>query len=211
MDSQKEYWNEVFELVSHKAPHYDLWLDKYENVLSKSKDTPILDLGCGFGNDTLYLKERGYEVISCDISEKALYRLSNYIKDLKVKCFDLKDGLPFQDSCAKVIISDLSLHYFTWKETEKVLKEIDRVLMEDGVLLCRVNSTKDTNYGAGKGIVVEENYYNIDGRYKRFFNETQLRELFKHWEIQYINESVLNRYKLSKVVWEISVRKLKCL
>jgi hypothetical protein len=50
------------------------------------------------------------------------------------------------------MIADLSLHYFSWDETKKIVNEIKRVLKEDGFLLVRVNSVNDTNYGAGKGI-----------------------------------------------------------
>lgn len=207
MNLQKNYWDNLYESKLNEPPNYDLWLDKYESILIKSKDTPIIDLGCGFGNNTLYLKERSYEVVSCDFSEKVLKKLSTFIDNLTTKCFDLKDGLPFQDNYTKMIISDLSLHYFTWDDTKKILKEIERVLKTDGVLLCRVNSTNDINYGAGKGIKLEENFYDINGNLKRFFNEEQLKDLFKDWEIQYINETQLNRYHLSKIAWELLVKK----
>jgi SAM-dependent methyltransferase len=207
MNTQKNYWNKIYESLGDRKIQYDLWLDKYEDMLIKSKDIPVIDLGCGFGNDTLYLKERGYEVVSCDFSEEALGRLSNFIDNLTVKCFDMKDGLPFEDNFAKIIISDLSLHYFSWRDTQKILEEIDRVLMSDGVLLCRVNSTKDVNYGAGQGIKIEEYYYDIDGNLKRFFNEEQLRELFKAWNVKYINECEINRYKNRKTLWEIAIEK----
>lgn len=208
MDQQKDIWNKIYDGVLNKNPTYDFWLDKYEKELTKSKNIPIIDLGCGSGNDTLYLIERGYEVISCDFSEKALEKLSHYTNNLNVKCFDFKDGLPFENNSAKVIISDLSLHYFTWSETQSTLKEINRVLMKEGLLLCRVNSTNDENYGAGAGLSIEENYYNIEGKLKRFFNEKQLRELFKEWKIEYINENEINRYKKAKIAWEIAVKKL---
>ena len=63
------------------------------------------------------------------------------------------------------------------------------------------------NHGAGQGIKIEENFYDIDGNLKRFFNEEQLRELFKNWNIKYINECEMNRYKDSKILWEISIGK----
>lgn len=207
MNVQRNYWDKVYKSLGDKKIRYDLWLDKYENILIKSRDIPIIDLGCGFGNDTLYLNEKGYEVVSCDFSAEALQRLNRFFDNLIIKCFDMKEGLPFEDNYAKIIIADLSLHYFTWNETKKILKEIDRVLMQDGVLLCRVNSTKDVNYGSGKGIKIEENYYNIDGKLKRFFNEAQLKELFEGWDIKYINEAAVNRYNASKVLWEISILK----
>ncbi|GLC29070.1 class I SAM-dependent methyltransferase [Clostridium omnivorum] len=208
MDQQKDIWNKIYDGVLNKMPTYDLWLDKYEKELMKSKDIPIIDLGCGSGNDTLYLIERGYEVISCDFSEEALEKLSHYTNNLNIKCFDFKDGLPFENNSTQVIISDLSLHYFTWNETQSILREINRVLMKEGLFLCRVNSTNDENYGAGEGLSIEENYYNIEGKLKRFFNEKQLRELFKEWKIEYINENEINRYKKVKIAWEIAVKKL---
>jgi hypothetical protein len=45
-------------------------------------------------------------------------------------------------------------------EFTKILKEISRVLMKDGILLCRVNSINDRNYGAGQGIEIEESEIN---------------------------------------------------
>lgn len=208
MNFQKQFWNDLFRSKENKKPQYDLWLDKYKDILSKSKDIPIIDLGCGFGNDTLYLKERGYDVISCDFSEEALKALGNFMDNLNVKCFDLQDGLPFENDSARVIISDLSLHYFSWNDTKKILNEIKRVLMKDGMLLCRVNSSNDINYGAGQGIEIEENFYDINGKLKRFFNEVQLRKIFEDWDVQYIKESEIHRYKSHKIAWEISIRKV---
>ena len=40
------------------------------------------------------------------------------------------------------------------------------------------------NYGAGQGVKVEENYYDIDGHMKRFFTQGALVELFHGWEIE---------------------------
>lgn len=58
---------------------YDLWLDEYKNILQENKDNEILDLGCGIGADTLYLLERGYNVLSCDFSVEALKSIENNI------------------------------------------------------------------------------------------------------------------------------------
>jgi hypothetical protein len=108
----------------------------------------------------------------------------------------------------RVIISDLSLHYFYWSETKNILSEIERVLTYDGIFFCRVNSTKDINYGAGEGTKLEENYYNVNGRLKRFFDRENLNELFKEWEIVNMDECEMTRYKNKKIVWEIAARKI---
>lgn len=208
MTDPRVYWNKQYITSDNKKVTYDLWLDKYEHILNASKDTPIIDLGCGLGNDTMYLYERNYNIISCDYSEEALKRLELFMDDPVTKLFDMKDGLPFESESAKVIIADLSLHYFSWSETRKILSEIKRVLEEDGFLLLRVNSVKDTNYGAGKGITIEKNYYNIDGNLKRFFDKEQLETLFKDWDVEYINEYEMNRYTNSKMLWEMAVKKV---
>ncbi len=138
MSSQNKYWNELYQHQGNEKPAYDLWLDKYAAILAESKSIPIIDLGCGFGNDTLYLHERGYSVISCDFSREALKRLEYFIDKPVTLLFDMKERLPFENQSAKIVIADLSLHYFSWQETLEIVAEIKRVLKKDGYLLARV-------------------------------------------------------------------------
>jgi SAM-dependent methyltransferase len=207
MGSAHEYWNGLYAGRGNIKPVYDLWLEKYAGILRESLDTPIIDLGCGFGNDTLYLSERGYPVISCDFSGEALKRLAFFIEKPVTKLFDMTEGLPFADGSAKVMIADLSLHYFSWLKTREIVDDIKRVLVKDGFLLLRVNSVRDTNYGAGKGAVIEENFYCLDGNYKRFFDRKQLNSLFVEWAVEHCSEYAMNRYEDSKILWELAVRK----
>lgn len=205
MIMQKDHWNNEFEKYESKKPKYDLWLDKYADILEQSKDTPIIDLGCGLGSDSLYLLERGYKVISCDVSDVALERVKVNVSGSQTMLVDMLEGLPFHDLTAKVIVADLSLHYFCWKDTVKIIGEIKRVLVSGGYLFCRVNSTKDINHGAGQGNVIEENYYATEGNMKRFFDREQIEKLFDEWECRHIDEHQMNRYKLPKILWEIAV------
>jgi len=175
--------------------------------LEASSEVPIIDLGCGFGNDTLYLSERGYEVISCDYAIESLKIIEEFVPNPNTRLFNILDGLPFPDKSAKVVIADLSIHYFTWEDTNRVVRDIFRVLENGGYLLCRVNSTKDSNYGAGKGTYIEKNYYNIEGKLKRYFDKEQLELLFGAWGIDHLEEYTMNRYSKPKVVWELAVKK----
>jgi ubiquinone/menaquinone biosynthesis C-methylase UbiE len=208
--NQVSEWNEIFLNCGDEKPKYDDWLNKFENALSSSKNKDIIDLGCGFGNDTLYLSERGYTVISCDYSIEALNRLDKFIKEPKKKLFNMLEGLPFEDNSASVLISDLSLHYFSWEDTKRIVNEISRVLENRGYLICRLNSTKDYNFGAGMGVSIEQDYYNVGGKLKRFFNKSTLESLFQDsWLIHYIKECEMHRYKEIKIVWELLVENRK--
>jgi hypothetical protein len=76
-----------------------------------------------------------------------------------------------------------------------------------GHLLCRVNSVRDTNHGAGQGRRIEKNYFEVQGRLKRFFNSDCLEELFRDWSIENMNETTLYRNGKEKILWELAVRK----
>ncbi len=203
----KEYWNNVYDTIDINKRKGDVWLEKHNELLLESIDVPILDIGCGLGNDTLYLIDRGYDVISCDFSKVALSKLVLLNNRVKTKCIDINDKLPFKNSSTKIIISDLSLHYFSWFDTTNILLEFSRVLDDQGKLFCRVNSTNDFNHGAGKGIELEKNFYENNGKTKRFFDEIHIRELFKDWNIMYINETQISRYKYDKIAWEVIISK----
>ncbi len=188
-------------------PVYDLWLDKHAGILEASRNRPILDLGCGLGNDSLCLTERGFQVVSCDISEAAVAAVKKHVPNARCMAFDMLEGIPFEDDSFSVVIADLCLHYYKWEDTVRIVRDIRRMLMNGGVLLCRVNSVNDINYGAGQGEVVEENYYRVNGKMKRFFDLKQIQALFTGWGLLYVREERLDRFGLPKMLWEAAARK----
>ncbi len=202
-------WNRTFSKYDFRPLVYDDWLDKFSPLLEKSRSEAIIDLGCGTGNDTLYLKKRGFKVISCDFSAEALKRLDHFIENPEKKLFDMRERFPFPDNYARIIISDLSLHYFSRAETGRIIGELSRVLENRGILICRINSTNDINHGAGQGEKIEENFYSFNGSLKRFFDKDEIEYFFRDWNIGYINECVMLRYKLKKIVWEFTAENNK--
>ncbi len=190
-----------------KRPVYDDWLNKYSEIFDASRNTPIIDLGCGFGNNTLYLHEQGYHVISCDFAEAALRRLSHFIPNPITQLFDLRGRFPFRDDAAKIVVADLCLHYFSKAETMGIIAEVRRILRNGGWLFSRVNSVKDIHYGAGEGTAIESFYYEQNGARKRFFDESSLRAFFAGWKINALHECEMSRYKKPKIVWELAAQK----
>ena len=203
-----KYWNKVHENYSRDDITYYDWLKEFTSII-KECHTPILDLGCGSGNNTLFLTNNNKKVIACDLSENAIKNIKkNFPEIMDAKCLNMLEGLPFPDNSFEVIIADLSLHYFTREDTMKVLKDLDRILKKDGHIMIRVNSINDINHGAGQGKEIEHHLYETeDGRLKRFFDEEDIKEFFHEFQIEYMKEEVMTRYKLEKKLYRICLKK----
>ena len=187
-----ERWNIEYKDFERSKIKYEDWLELFQRVIENCL-TPIIDLGCGKGKDTLYLIERGKTVIPCDYSISAIQAIQkNFPEVERAECFDMTRGLPFGDNFTDLIICNLSLHYFTEKTTFEVLEEIKRVLKPGGIILFRVNSIRDVNYGAGEGKEIEPHLYETsDGRYKRFFDQEDIERFFADWKELYIHEEAV--------------------
>ena len=203
-----KYWNTIHQEMDRENIKVDDWLDDFSGIINAC-ETPVLDLGCGSGNDTLYLINHGKRVISCDQSTNAIKNIKkNFPEVLDTRCFDMLDGMPFDDNSFELIIADLCLHYFREKDTFALLNEINRILSTNGHLIFRVNSINDVNHGAGEGLEVEHHLYETsDKRLKRFFDEEDIRRFFKVFEIEYLREEIMTRYKLEKRLYRGVVRK----
>lgn len=211
-NNYKEVWNELhkqFKEDTNYVLHYDDWLERFDNIIADC-DTEIIDLGCGVtGNNTVYLIEHGKKVVSCDFAEEALKVIEENIKDARTLLFDMLDGLPFDDNSRDLIIADLSLHYFSDKETKGIVSEIKRVLKPGGNLLFRVNSTNSTEYKKLKSNNTEEiekNFFYANNMKKRFFDKEDLEKYFKDFSFEYVSEENMTRWNPDKIVWECAVK-----
>lgn len=188
----------------------DLWLERWIGLITHRTLNPaILELGCGSGRDTVYLAQHGFTRITVtDLSVDALAECARLVPAADIVCHDLRQPLPFADDSFDVVIASLCLHYFDWQRTEAIVDEIRRCLVDDGVLLCRVNSTRDVNYGAVGHREIAPRYYDVDGRTKRFFAREDIDALFgRGWERIAVEEKEIDRYEKRKAVWEIVLGK----
>lgn len=198
----KNKWNSVFKNIERdKIIKYDNWLELFKDKIDACI-TPIIDLGCGSGTDTLYLLQKGKRVIPCDYCENAIESIKKNLPQIEeIECFDMRDGLPFKDNFTNIVIADLSLHYFSEETTFYILEEIRRVLKPNGILIFRVNSTKDNNFMPNDKIEVEPNFYETSVGYKRFFAKEDINRFFVNWNKVYLNEETMERYGHEKVLW----------
>lgn len=206
-----EYWNNLYQKDYDRSKvQVDDWMWIFDKTIKEARG-PVIDLGCGDGNDTIYLLNKGKEVVPCDGSINAVLNMRRNFPEVKdAICFDMLNVFPFANSSIDLMVADLSLHYFTREDTLRILREIRRVLANRGHLLLRVNSMNDINHGAGQGLEIEPHLYMTeDGRYKRFFDSKDVYDIFNVFDIKYIREETMKRYKLEKKTFVVDAKNIK--
>ncbi len=112
MASAREEWDRIFSRLDHDPGGEDAWLERWRPLFEANRNAPILDLGCGAGDDARSLTRWGLEVVAADFSEKALRATRRRAPRAETKNVDLTRGLSFPNDHFAVIIASLSLHYF---------------------------------------------------------------------------------------------------
>ena len=182
----------------------DAWILAYADRIRvrTAGAQPILELGCGGGRDTVHLAALG-RVVALDIGHAGLIACRRWVPHAGLVRGDLRRGLPFRADRFPVVIASLCLHYFPWSTTQYLVTEIHRVIAPGGMLIVRVNSTKDTNYGAEGHPAIAPHLYRVKGKPKRFFDRESLLALFTGWQIDAIAERPIMRYETRKWIWEL--------
>lgn len=171
-------------------------------IQKKSAGGRVLELGCGNGRDTVDLLAAGCKVTAMDISRENLAECAVAAPKADILQMDIGKPLPFAKDSASVIIASLSLHYFSWAVTLQISSEIKRCFKNGGLLLTRFNSLNDRQHGSTSTLEIEPNFYNVGTGTKRFFDESSVRLFLQGWDIQFLQENVIDRYKKPKYVWE---------
>ena len=208
--SDKKYWDEIYYSnlkESEKDFLNDIWMEKYNDIICNINNKNAIDLGCGLGQDSIWLFERGFNVISCDFSEKATNKFKAMYPNANIMNFDIVDGLPFESNSVGLINANLSIHYFDMKNTMSIFNEIYRVLKPNGLFIGRVNSDKNETYIKETTKKIEDNFYYDYDRYYRLFNKEQFDILTKDWNVISLNENITVRLDRKKALWEFVLKK----
>jgi len=108
----------------------------------------ILDAGCGFGRNLIYLLRHGYEVWGVDSDPQAIEgvrRLAAQLAPmLPADNFRLEniETMSFPSGLADLVLSSAVLHFARDDDHfQAMLRETWRVLKPDGLLFCRLASS----------------------------------------------------------------------
>jgi SAM-dependent methyltransferase len=107
----------------------------------------VLDAGCGYGRNLVYLLREGCEVFALDLDEQGVEHVRRMAASLgagnPAEHFQVGaiEQMPFPDSFADVVICSAVLHFARDEEHFRaMLMELWRVLRPGGMLFCRLGS-----------------------------------------------------------------------
>ena len=202
LQAQRNYWNSAFVEAKTIPTAQSHWLRILTRQSSVHLRGTVLEIGCGRGYDTRYLLDTGCHVTCLDLSWNALQQVATISPTLDLVNATLPNPLPFRAASFAFAVAGLSLHYFLWRDTRRIVQEIARVLKPNGTLIFRVNSTEDVLHGAGRGEEIEPNLFLYQGRYKRFFSETMCHDLFDDaWQMERLLPWIETRSESRKPTW----------
>ncbi len=154
---------------------YDPWLNRWISLIDERSDgVPVLEIGCGHGHDTATLSSAGLEVVAFDLSPLCVAAARLHAPRARIAVMDVRTQYPDDARGLGVVVASLSLHYFSWSQTVKIVDQIRACLRVGGIFLCRLNSTEDRNFGAGKGREIEKNFYEVNGHRSGFSTQHPL-------------------------------------
>lgn len=128
------------------------------------KGGKALDLGSGAGNDTRYLQERGYSVISVDSSSK----VKEYVPDAVISTFE---EYPFPKNEFVIVNAQFALPFCSPEKINNVVTSIKASLIPGGVFVGQFFGPEDSWSGNP-----EMNFQTKD-QVKNFFSDFELLKL----------------------------------
>ncbi len=131
--SAKHYWAKKVIMIERVNP----FAKKVVKYLTEGKSA--LDLGCGYGTDTIYFARKGMRMTALDFSKASVESVKQkaknaHIHSIKILQHDLSKKLPFPDRSFDAVYAHLSIHYFDDATTRRIIAEIKRVLKPNGLL-----------------------------------------------------------------------------
>lgn len=183
-----DYYNQNAKLYFNQTIEADL-KENYDKFLSKiSKESYILDFGCGSGRDSKYFIEHGYQVKAMDGSIEMCKLASQYIgqEAICMKFDELKE-----ENTYDAIWACSSILHVEKEALPDVLNKMVRALKPNGIIY--------TAFKKGEGFQVNE------GKYYNFLTKEELEKVLQKVKekvniIEYF-ETLSSTKKTEKVVW----------
>ncbi len=188
-----EYWNGYYSKNLAVTTPSPFALFVYENYLTKN--STLLELGCGNGRDSLFFHSNGIKITAVDASNVAINELQKLrLPDANFICGNFVDSKIIYSQKYNFCYARFSLHAITEAQENILLNNVAQVLNQDktgggGKFFIEVRSVNDELYG--KGEPVGKNSFIYNSHFRRFIDKKELENnlIAKNFRIDYSEES----------------------
>ncbi len=151
----------------------------------------ILDLGCGIGRHSILFKQKGFNTYAMDLSQDAINKASSWAKNLNLQIdfkVDNMTNLPYDNEMMDAIFAYYVISHTDTKGVVQILKEIRRVLKNQGEVYLTFGSKDSWGYKSNWPCVDENTKIRLedgpDNNVPHFFADRELiYDLFGGFEI----------------------------
>ena len=192
-------WNELFLNEKFIAilpqPEVYKFVMKLEGIFPE-RPLSLWDFCCGAGRHTILISQMGHRVYGSDVSKNGISHTQKWVENIGLKV-ELKVSdmtvCPFNNIKFHGVICWDSLHHNTIENIRKATNVVYDSLIIGGMFMVTLLSTKGGAYGEGneieKNTFVRENWSEA-GVPHHYFDEQEIRALFKQWKIVVLVEQV---------------------
>ncbi len=189
-DRDRNYWNEYYKNIGDKLAQPSSFAVEVESKLSKN--SRIMELGCGNGRDSLFFLSKGHSVVAVDGSDAAIDNLNRITKENNNALFVCDDFVKCQalyQMQFDCIYSRFTLHAIKEEQEDELLFNVRGALESGGILCIEARTIHDEIYGKGKA--VGHNAYEYNSHYRRFIDVEEFKNKLLHlgFKIDYIEEA----------------------
>ena len=184
-----EFTGERF-IISKSMQNEEIYIEhtiRYQSIINLIKDKIVLDAATGDGYGANIMSSFALEVYGVDISSETIEHAKKHYKNKNLEYVEASIAkLPFPDAFFDVVVSFETIEHVD-EELQKVfLKEIKRVLKNDGLLII---STPDKKYYSD--LYDYHNEYHVKEFYEKEWNEF-ISRYFKYTKTFYQRHEVVN-------------------
>lgn len=145
------------------------------------KPCRVLEIGCGNGNDAIFLAQKGFDVTAIDISKRAIEEAKKRAERTGVHCNFLVENileLKFVSGKFGFVYDRGCFHFVPEEKRDRYAKIVKQFLLKDGYFLLIASSDKDT----------------VTGPYS--FSKEDIRKIFRNdFDILDIHLIILKQHK----------------
>jgi SAM-dependent methyltransferase len=158
-------------MTDNKIPADERFIEHYKNgyapwdirkpdqnlirTIMNEKISPCktLDMGCGTGNNAIWLASQGFRVTGCDVSDLAIAEATKRAASASVVChFQVGDFLKeeIHDRPFELVFDRGFFHTFDERENRAfIAKKVSTLLVDDGLWLSLMGSADEPREGSG--------------------------------------------------------------